>query len=294
MDSKHDLFTHAKVVLERSRIDSVVRHALVEDVGHGDITTYLTIAEDKMIEADLIAKEECIVCGLEVAQRAFELTDHTLTFEACSQEGRHAKAGKVLAKVRGKARSILTAERVAINLLSMMSGIATKTRMFVDKVEPHKVKVTDTRKTLPGLRYLQKYAVRTGGGYNHRMSLDEMVLIKDNHLKVTEGYSKFPKVPKGFKIEVECQNLDEFKHALRFKPDIIMLDNMRLEDIREAVAIRNGTAFTSHHPRTLLEVSGGVNLDTIADIAATGVDVISIGALTHSVDSVDISLEVVS
>ncbi|TBR18025.1 nicotinate-nucleotide diphosphorylase (carboxylating), partial [bacterium] len=156
----------------------------------------------------------------------------------------------------------------------------------------YKVKITDTRKTIPGLRDLQKYAVRIGDGYNHRMGLDEMILIKDNHIKVTSGYTKLPSVPKGFKIEIEVQNLEEFNHALKFKPDFIMLDNMGLEDIKEAVKIKNNTVFNSHHPPTKLEVSGGVNLDNVRKIAATGIDIISIGALTHSVKSVDMSLEI--
>jgi nicotinate-nucleotide pyrophosphorylase (carboxylating) len=174
----------------------------------------------------------------------------------------------------------------------MLSGIATKTREFVEHIEPYKTKITDTRKTMPGLRELQKYAVRIGGGYSHRISLDEMILIKDNHLKVTEGYNKLPSVPKGFKIEIEVQNMEEFKHALYFKPDVIMLDNMGPEDIKEAVKIRNGTKFTSHHPPTKIEASGGVDFESVRKIAATGVDIISIGALTHSVKAIDMSLEI--
>jgi nicotinate-nucleotide pyrophosphorylase (carboxylating) len=175
----------------------------------------------------------------------------------------------------------------------MMSGVATKTREFVRHIEPYKTKITDTRKTIPGLRELQKYAVRIGGGYNHRIGLDEMILIKDNHLKVTAGYDRLPSVPKGFKIEIEAQNLDEFRHALKFKPDVIMLDNMGLTEIKEAVKIRNNTTFNSHHPRTKLEASGGVDLKTVRSLAASGVDIISIGELTHSIKSIDISLEVI-
>jgi nicotinate-nucleotide pyrophosphorylase (carboxylating) len=174
----------------------------------------------------------------------------------------------------------------------MLSGIATKTKEYVEHIEPYKTKISDTRKTLPGLRELQKYAVRVGGGHNHRMGLDEMILIKDNHIKVTEGYEKLPSVPKGFKIEIEVQNLDEFRHALYFKPDVIMLDNMSLEDIKEAVKIRNHTEFKSHHLPTKLEASGGVDFSTVKKIAAAGVDIISIGALTHSVKAVDMSLDI--
>ena len=146
---------------------------------------------------------------------------------------------------------------------------------------------------MPGLRELQKYAVRIGGGHNHRIRLDEMILIKDNHIKATAGYSKLPSVPKGYKIEIEAQNLEEFKHALYFKPDIIMLDNMKIEDIKEAVKIRNNTEFTSHHLPSKLEASGGIYLENIKAYAATGVEIISVGELTDSVKSVDVSLEVV-
>jgi nicotinate-nucleotide pyrophosphorylase (carboxylating) len=209
------------------------------------------------------------------------------------KEGKMVKAKKTIAIISGKASSILTAERVALNLLSLLSGIATKTREFVKEIEPYKTKITDTRKTMPGLRELQKYAVRIGGGHNHRIRLDEMILIKDNHIKATAGYSKLPSVPKGYKIEIEAQNLDEFKHALYFKPDIIMLDNMKIEDIKEAVKIRDNTEFKSHHLPSKLEASGGIYLNNIKEYAATGVDIISVGELTDSVKSVDISLDVI-
>jgi nicotinate-nucleotide pyrophosphorylase (carboxylating) len=279
--------------LNPEKLDSIVRHALIEDIGKGDITTELTIPKDKEIKTALIAKEECIICGLPVAEKAFKIVDNNIKFEPLAKEGQSVKSGKVIAKISGKASGILAAERVALNLLSMLSAVATKTREYVKHIEPYKVKITDTRKTIPGLRELQKYAVRIGGGHNHRMGLDEMILIKDNHIKVTEGYDRLPSVPGGFKIEVEVQNLDEFRHALRFKPDVIMLDNMSIKDIKEAVKIRNNTEFKSHHPPTKLEASGGVDFKSIRDIAACGVDIISIGALTHSVKAVDISLEVI-
>jgi len=293
MGSTKSFLSEEKPELDLSKIDSIIRHALIEDIGKGDITTALTIPKDKEINAVLLAKEDCVVCGLQVAKRVFELIDSSVKFEGLVKDGQKIKSGKNLAKLAGKASSILTAERVALNLLAMLSGIATKTREFVKHIEPYKVKITDTRKTFPGLREFQKYAVRIGGGYNHRMGLDEMILIKDNHLKVTDGYTKLPSVPKGFKIEVEVQNLDEFKHALRFKPDVIMLDNMSLADIKKAVKIMNNTLFNSHHPRTKLETSGGVDFKSVRKIAASGVDIISIGELTHSVESVDISLEVI-
>ncbi len=280
--------------LNKDTVDQLIRHALVEDIGKGDITTQLTIPEGKEIKAHLLAKEDCVVCGIDIAGRTFELVDKNIEFKAFCREGQKVQKSKILAVITGKARSILNAERVALNMLTLLSGIATKTRAYVDKVEPLKVKITDTRKTMPGLRELQKYAVRVGGGYNHRISLDEMILIKDNHIRVTEGYTKLPKIPKGFKIEIETQNLDEFKHALQFKPDLIMLDNMPAKDIKQAVDLRNATDFTkSHHPKTKLEASGGITLENIREVAETGVDIISLGDLTHSIDAVDICLDVV-
>lgn len=293
MESNKYFLSEEKPCIDQEKLGGIVRHALVEDIGKGDITTQLTIPKDKKIKAVLVTREECVVCGLEVAEMVLKTVDSKTKFVPKVKEGQSVKSGKVLAKISGAAASILTAERVTLNLLSMLSGIATKTREYVKQIDRYKVKITDTRKTFPGLRELQKYAVRIGGGHNHRMGLDEMILIKDNHLKVTEGYSKLPSVPKGFKIEIEVQNLDEFKHAIRFKPDVIMLDNMNLADIKKAVKIRDGIVFNTHHPRTKLECSGGVDHENIKKIAATGVDIISIGDLTHSVKSVDISLEVV-
>jgi len=292
MESNKYFLSEKKPRLDSEKLDSIVRHALIEDIGKGDITTQLTIPKDKEVKAVLLAKEPCVICGLEVAERVFKTVDKEVNFKELSKEGRTVKKGKIIANLSGKASSILTAERVALNLLSMLSGIATKTREYVKHIEPYKVKITDTRKTLPGLRELQKYAVRVGGGYNHRMGLDEMILIKDNHIKVTEGYDKLPSVPKGFKIEIEVQNLKEFEHALKFKPDVIMLDNMELEDIKKAVQIRGDTLFNSHHPRTKLETSGGVDFTSVRKIASSGVDIISIGELTHTIKAVDISLEI--
>ncbi|MFA5361883.1 MAG: carboxylating nicotinate-nucleotide diphosphorylase [Candidatus Omnitrophota bacterium] len=295
MDSHKKYFlSETKQGLNPEQVEHLIKHALVEDVGRGDITSQLTIPEDKEIKVRLLVKEACVICGLGVAEQVFEIVDKGLEFKYLVKEGQKVKKGKSAAEISGSAHSILKAERVALNLLSMLSGVATKTREFVQLVEPYKVKITDTRKTMPGLRELQKYAVRIGDGFNHRMSLDEMILIKDNHIRITEGYSKLPRVPKGYKIEIEVQNLDEFKHAIQFKPDVIMLDNMSVEDVKKCVKIRDGISFSSsHHPVTKLEVSGGVSRENVKKIAACGVDIISIGELTHSVESVDISLEVV-
>ncbi|MDD5561377.1 MAG: carboxylating nicotinate-nucleotide diphosphorylase [Candidatus Omnitrophica bacterium] len=285
--------SESKPEINPEKLEAIVRHALIEDIGRGDITTQLTVPKDKMIKAHIVAKEEFLLCGIIVAEKVFKSVDPSVVFEQKVKEGRMVKAKKTIAVICGKASSILTAERVALNLLSMLSGIATKTREFVSEIEPYKTKITDTRKTMPGLRDLQKYAVRIGGGLNHRIRLDEMILIKDNHIKASDGYSKLPSVPKGYKIEIEVQDLEEFKHALYFKPDVIMLDNMKIEDIKEAVKIRNDTEFKSHHLPTKLEASGGIYLDNIKEYAATGVEIISVGELTDSVKSVDISLEVV-
>lgn len=294
MASDKYFLSEKKPELNQEKLVSIVRRALIEDIGKGDITTQLTIPENKKIKANLLVKEKegCVVCGLKVAEAVFKSMDSKVKFKKLAKEGEEAASGAIIAKVSGKASSILSAERVALNLLAMLSGIATKTREYVEHIEPYKAKITDTRKTFPGLRELQKYAVRVGGGSNHRMGLDEMILIKDNHIKVTDGFDKLPRVPKGFKIEVEVQTIEEFKHALRFKPDVIMLDNMSLEDISEAVKIRNNTEFKSHHLPTKLEASGGVDFNTVKEIAAAGVDIISIGALTHDVKSSDLSLEV--
>jgi len=283
----------SKPEINPEKLETIIRHALIEDIGRGDITTQLTIPKEKLIRAKIIAKEDFLLCGGVVAEKVFKIVDPGIKFEQKIKEGKPVKAKKTIAALSGKASSILTAERVALNLISLLSGIATKTRKFVNEIEPHKTKITDTRKTMPGLRELQKYAVRIGGGHNHRIRLDEMILIKDNHIKVTDGYSKLPSVPPGYKIEIEAQNLEEFKHALYFKPDIIMLDNMKVEDIKEAVKIRNATEFKSHHKPTKLEASGGIDLSNIKEYAAAGVDIISVGELTDSVKSVDLSLEVV-
>mgnify|MGYP003392616138 CR=1 FL=1 len=273
-----------------ARLKEIIKQALTEDTGREDITTNLTIPKNKQIKAKIIAKENFLLCGIDVAKEVFKTVDPQLNFVRKVKEGSQLHRKEIIAVIWGKASSILRAERVALNLLSLLSGVATKTKEFVKTIEPFKTKITDTRKTIPGLRELQKYAVRVGGGYNHRICLDEMVLIKDNHLKILGGYSKLPTVPYGYKIEIEAQNLKEFRDALDLKPDIIMLDNMSIQDIKTAVKIRNNTELKN--PRTLLEASGGIHLGNIRKYAATGVEIISIGELTDSVTSVDISLEV--
>lgn len=278
--------TENKPQINQKDLLALIKHALAEDIGRGDITTRLTIPQHKKIKVKIIAKENFLLCGISVAEKVFRSVDPGISFKKMAKEGKSVKNGQTIAIISGRARSILKAERVALNLLSLMSAIATKTRKFVERIEPFKTKITDTRKTFPGLRALQKYAVRIGGGYNHRIRLDEMLLIKDNHLKILGGYFSLPPVPKGYKTEIETQSLDEFKHALRFNPDVVMLDNMKIADIRTAIKIRASR-------KVKLEASGGINLSNIKKYAATGVDIISAGQLTDSVESVDISLEVV-
>ncbi|MHB8154903.1 MAG: carboxylating nicotinate-nucleotide diphosphorylase [Candidatus Omnitrophota bacterium] len=284
--------SESKPKLNGRKLKSIIKRALKEDIGRGDITTQLSIPKGVSIKAKIIAKEDFLLCGINLVGEVFKTLDPSLKFKTQLKDGRRVSNKQTLMVISGNAGSILTAERVALNLLSLLSGIATKTSEFVKKIQPFKTKITDTRKTIPGLRGLQKYAVRTGSGYNHRMCLDEMVLIKDNHLKIMGGYAQLPKVPKGCKIEIEAQNLGEFKHALSFKPDIIMLDNMSIRDIQKAVRIRNNLKFSNQPCFTLLEASGGIHLGNVKKYAATGVEIISIGELTDSITSVDISLEV--
>ncbi|MDD5347269.1 MAG: carboxylating nicotinate-nucleotide diphosphorylase [Candidatus Omnitrophica bacterium] len=293
MLSTKQTLAEKKAKLNWNNVDGIIRHSLIEDIGKGDITTQLTIPESKTTRARIVVKEDCVACGVDIAKRVFELVDKSIVFSAKAKDGQKIKNGKTIAEISGNARHILHGERVALNFLGMLCGIATTTREYVDSVEPLKVKITDTRKTMPGLRELQKYAVRIGDGYNHRISLDEMILIKDSHIEIAQGIDKLPSVPKGFKIEIEVENIAQFNHALQFKPDIIMLDNMDTASMKEAVKIRDGIDFSkSHHPRTLLEASGGITLKNVRQVAETGVDIISIGELTHSVKSVDVSLEI--
>jgi len=271
---------------------SVVRYALKEDIGKADITTESLISKNKPAKAVILAKENFSVCGIGLAGSVFAFKDKTIKFKPLVKDGDLVQKGKVLAKIEGPAQGILTAERVALNFLSLLSGIATKTRKYVLAAGNSRVKIIDTRKTIPGLRLLQKYAVRMGGGYNHRFALDEMVMVKDNHLKIMGSYENVKNLNGRYKIELEAANIEEFSNALGCNPDIIMLDNMSIKDMKKSVAMRNclSESKTNYFPK--LEASGGVNLKNIKKIASTGVDMISVGALTHSIDSVDISLEI--
>lgn len=271
-------------------IDKIIKDALVEDMPYGDITTDLLIPQESMSSAVLLAKENGILCGIDVAKRVFEILDGGIKFEKLKTDGDYIQKGDVLAKIQGKTRAILMGERIALNLLQRMSGIATFTNMLVQKVKGYRAAVTDTRKTIPFLRMLDKYAVFVGGGKNHRYSLSDAVLIKDNHIKavgsITEAVKRAKEnVPHTMKVEVEVRNMQEFEEALRSGADIIMLDHFTVDDMKRAVEKAEG--------RVLIEASGNINIDNIEEIAKTGVDIISVGSITHSVKSLDISLDFV-
>lgn len=276
------------VLLDTQIVDEVVRRALSEDVGTGDITTLLAVPDGLEAVGDFIATQPGVLAGMPVVERVFYWVNPTVRLERMVKEGQHFEAGAVLAQVRGEARALLTAERVALNFLQRLSGIATLTARFVETVRDLPVRICDTRKTTPGLRYLERYAVRVGGGYNHRFGLYDAVLIKDNHLAVCGGIAQAVHrvrraLPHTMKVEVECATLQQIQEALEAGVDVILLDNMTLEELRESVRIAKGRAF--------LEASGGVRLDTVRRIASTGIDAISVGALTHSAPAIDIKLE---
>lgn len=271
-----------------SDIDRIIINALREDIPSGDITTDNIIDETSQSEAVLIAKDEGVIAGLDVAKKVFLMLDDQVVFEKMVEDGQTVKRGDIIAKIKGNTRALLKGERTALNLLQRLSGIATKTRQLADKIKDLPAKLVDTRKTTPGLRVLEKYAVRVGGGYNHRFCLSDGVLIKDNHIKAAGGIKQAvqlvrEKIPHTMKIEVETETIEQVLEALEAKADIIMLDNMSLDEMKKAVKIIDGRAVT--------EASGNVNADTIYDIACTGVDIISVGGLTHSVKAFDISMK---
>lgn len=266
----------------------LIERALKEDVGTGDITTLSTISEEKEITGRFIAKESGILCGMEVAREVFSFVDPTIALDAVKKDGDAIEKGEVIATVSGKARSILTGERLALNLMQHMSGIATRTGEAVSKVAGTRARIADTRKTTPGLRVLEKYAVKCGGGSNHRFNLADGVLIKDNHIVSAGGITNAVtmarnNIPHTLKIEVEVETFDQLREALDAGADIIMLDNMSYDDMKKAVEIVNGRAVT--------EASGNMGEKDLRRVAETGVDLISIGALTHSVKALDISLK---
>ena len=265
----------------------LIEQALREDVGPGDVTTRAVIPPDVRGKGAILVKAHGVICGLQVAAEVFRAVDERISFRPRVREGEPVQPGDVVAEVEGPLRGILTAERTALNFLARLSGIATLTARFVDAVAPYRAVILDTRKTTPGWRVLEKYAVRCGGGRNHRMGLYDMVLIKDNHIaacgSISEAVRRVRAAGVGVPVEVEVKDLDELREALKLGVDRILLDNFSVEDIAEAVKIAEG--------RVPLEASGGVTLDNVAAIAATGVDYISVGALTHSAPALDLSLE---
>ncbi len=270
-------------------VDEVIRTALQEDIHYLDTTTDLMIPADARASARFLAKAEGVVCGLDVALRVFALLDDAFEAEVYLPEGSHVSPGDLIARVEGHTRALLEGERTALNLLQHMSGIATATAKAVEKVRGTRAVITDTRKTLPGLRALQKYAVTVGGGKNHRFNLSDGAMLKDNHIDAAGGIPQAvaairEKLGHMVKLEVETRNLDEVRQALDAGADIIMLDNMDCSSMAEAVRVVDG--------RALLEASGGIREETLRPVAETGVDIISIGALTHSVTALDISMKI--
>jgi len=281
-----------KFQLSNEQIDNIIDLALAEDISHGDITSEGLIPPELQGKASILAKAEGIIAGGEVARRVFLRVDPSLKVELLIKDGARVKPGDIVATIFGNVISILKAERVALNFLQRLSGIASLTAQFIAKTKGLKVKITDTRKTIPGLRLLEKYAVRIGGGQNHRFHLGDGILIKDNHLAALRALGMNIKdivakakrnAPKGVKIEVEASTIQEALDAAEAGADIIMLDNMSPDEMRRVVSLVPS--------EVKIEASGGITLDNVRAVAMTGVDFISVGALTHSTKALDISLE---
>ncbi|HID32621.1 MAG TPA: carboxylating nicotinate-nucleotide diphosphorylase [bacterium (Candidatus Stahlbacteria)] len=264
-------------------VDQKIREALREDIGTRDITSQKVIKRNLNARGTIVAKANGILCGIDIVERVFEFSDPNLIVKKRQYDGAEIIPGMVVAVIKGRARSILRAERVALNFLQQLSGIATTTRKFVDAVSGTGCVILDTRKTHPGLREVEKYAVRVGGGENHRMSLDKMILVKDNHIALAGGIGSVISKLEGESFEIEVKNLEELDLAVRLRAKRVMLDNFSLREIEEAVKRFKG--------KVTIEVSGGVNLRNVREIAETGVDYISVGALTHSAQAIDFSLE---
>jgi nicotinate-nucleotide pyrophosphorylase (carboxylating) len=273
-------------------VRDIIRTALQEDIGNGDITTSLLIPEESESRALILAKSNFIVAGLPFVKEVFNILASEIRFTTFVNDGSRVTKGDMIADVYGKTRGLLTGERVSLNILQRLSGIATLTNMFVEKISGLNTKIVDTRKTTPGLRFMEKYAVRAGGGSNHRFGLFDGILIKDNHIEpvgsIKEAVTLARKGHHLAKIEVEVENLYDLKEALDAGADVLMLDNMSVEDMKKAVEIIRGTKRD-----VIIEASGNVTLDNVREIAETGVDLISVGALTHSATAVDISMKIV-
>lgn len=277
------------MILNRFYVDELIKTAICEDIHYVDVTTDYLIDENAETTAKFVSKADGVVCGLEIALRVFTLLDDRITFEVFKKDGDEVKKGELICKMRGNTRALLKGERTALNLIQHMSGIATATHHCVKLVEGTNASVVDTRKTLPGLRPLQKYAVTCGGGKNHRYNLSDAAMLKDNHIDAYGGITAAvealrKKAGHMVKIEVETRTLDDLREALAVGADIIMLDNMDCATMTEAVKINAG--------RAKLEASGNITEDNIAEVVKTGVDIISLGALTHSVKAFDISMRI--
>ncbi len=277
------------MLLPQFAVDDVIKTALNEDINYIDTTTDLMIPEDSRSAARFLAKAEGVLCGMDVALRVFALLDPTFRAAVHKKDGDRVRPGDVIAEVEGATRSLLKGERTALNLLQHLSGVATATDRCVQIVRGTRASIADTRKTLPGLRFLQKYAVTVGGGRNHRFNLSDGAMLKDNHIDAAGGITAAVRAIRGrlghmVKLEVETRSLDEVREALAAGADVIMLDNMDCAAMAEAVRLADG--------RVPLEASGGITAETLRAVAETGVDIISIGALTHSVKALDISLKI--
>jgi nicotinate-nucleotide pyrophosphorylase (carboxylating) len=277
-------------VFDLPAVKTLIETALAEDLGRGDLTTSLTIGEDVRARAEIVAKQAGVIAGLPLLPRIFAIVgDGSVTVSSHVADGEEVRAAAVVATLAGAAQDLLVGERLSLNFLQHLSGIATTTRRFVVALRGTRARLVDTRKTTPGLRVLEKYAVRAGGGWNHRMGLDDGVLIKDNHIVAAGGVREAVEraragAPHTVKVEVECADLSQLGDALAAGADVVLLDNMTLATMKEAVRRVNG--------RALLEASGGITLDTIRSVAETGVDLISVGALTHSAPALDLSMRV--
>ena len=270
-------------------VDDIIKRAIDEDINYVDVTTDYLIPDDSVSDAYYVAKDTGILCGIEIAKRVFELVGNDVDFNILINDGSEVKKGDIIARMYGSTKTLLKGERTALNILQHMSGIATATNKCVKLVEGTNAHITDTRKTLPGLRRLQKYAVTVGGGKNHRYNLSDGAMLKDNHIDAYGGITSAvsalrEKIGHMVKIEVEVRTLDELKEALAAGADIIMLDNMPCDMMKEAVEITSG--------EVPLEASGNVTIENIRQVAETGVDIISLGALTHSVKCFDISMRI--
>lgn len=276
-------------IAEKEEISALIAVALKEDIGPGDITTNSIVPSGMHSTATMTAKSDGVVAGMEIAKAVFLSLSEDISWKPLVKDGDLLKKGDILAEISGPYRALLSGERLALNFLQRMSGIATMTRAFAERVSGYGTRILDTRKTVPGLRLLDKYAVKAGGGENHRIGLYDMVLIKDNHIKVAGSITKAVEqirknVPPGIKIEVETTTLEEVREALDMQADIIMLDNMSNAMMKTCVELIGG--------RAKVEASGNMNLERVQEVAATGVDYISIGALTHSVTAFDISMNI--